>query len=58
MAHTKAQAIKCFELCCDLTSKYCSINLVIFDSRTQNVVILAGEEIIIEIRSNGEWRFV
>jgi hypothetical protein len=58
MGHTNAQAIKCFELCCDLTSKYCSINLVIFDSRTQNVVILAGEEIIIEIRSNGEWRFV
>jgi hypothetical protein len=58
MARTNAQAIKCFELCCDLTSKYCSINLVIFDSRSQNVVILAGEEIIIEISSNGAWRFV
>jgi hypothetical protein len=58
MGHTTAQAIKCFELCCELTSKYCSINLVTFDIRSQNVVILAGEEIIIEIRSNGEWRFV
>jgi hypothetical protein len=58
MGHTNAQAVKCFELCCELTSKYCSINLVTFDSRSQNVVILAGEEIIIEIRSNGEWRFV
>lgn len=56
--HTNAQAIKCFELCCDLTAKYCSINLVTIDRRTNNVVILAGEEIIIEIRQNGEWRFL
>ena len=55
---TTAQAIRCFELCCDLTSKYRSINLVTLDNRTANVVILAGEEIIIEIRTNGEWRFV
>jgi hypothetical protein len=58
MSHTTAQAVKCFELCCELTNKYRSINLVTFDSRSSNVVILAGEEIIIEIRSNGEWRFV
>jgi hypothetical protein len=56
--YTSAQAIKCFELCCDLTAKYLSINLVTVDRRTQNVVILAGEEIIIEIKQNGEWRFV
>jgi hypothetical protein len=58
MGYTTAQALKCFELCCELTSKYCSINLVTFDRRSSNVVLLAGEEIIIEIRSNGEWRFV
>jgi hypothetical protein len=58
MGQTTAQAIKCFELCCELTGKYCSINLVSLDSRNSNVVILAGEEIVIEIRSNGEWRFI
>jgi hypothetical protein len=57
MGHTTAQAVKCFELCRELTSKYRSINLVTFDRRSSNVVILAGEEII-EIKSNGEWRFV
>jgi hypothetical protein len=56
--HTTAQALKCFELCCDLTSKYCPVNLVTLDKRTGNVVILAGEEINIEIKPNGEWRFV
>lgn len=56
--HTTAQVLKCFELCCDLTSKYYSIDLVTLDKRTGNVVILAGEEINIEIQPNGEWRFV
>lgn len=56
--HTTAQALKCFQLCCDLTSKCCSINLVTLDKRTGNVVILAGEEINIEIEPNGAWRFI
>ncbi|MFB2836846.1 DUF6888 family protein [Floridanema evergladense] len=55
---TTAQALKCFQLCCDLTSKYCSIDLITLDQRTGNVVILAREEINIEIDLNGEWRFV
>lgn len=58
MGHTTAQAIKRFELCCELTGKYRAINLVSVDTRNSNVVILAGEEIVIEIRSNGEWRFI
>ncbi|NES21976.1 MAG: hypothetical protein F6K41_24395 [Symploca sp. SIO3E6] len=56
--YTTAQALKCFQLCCDLTNKYCSIDLVILDKRTGNVIILAREEINIEIEPNGEWRFV
>lgn len=56
--HTTAQALKGFQLCCDLTSKYCSIDLVTLDKRTGNVIILAKEEINIEIELNGEWRFV
>jgi hypothetical protein len=53
-----AQALKCFQLCCDLTSKYCSIDLVTLDNRTGNVIILAKENINIEIKPNGEWKFV
>jgi hypothetical protein len=56
--HTTAQALKCFQLCCDLTSKYCSIDLVTVDNRTGNVILLAKETINIEIEPNGEWRFV
>lgn len=56
--HTKAQALKCFQLCCDLTSKYCSIDLVTLDKRTGNVIILAREEINTEIELNRGWRFV
>lgn len=55
---TTTQAIRCFELCCDLTSKYRPIDLVRLDRRTGNVVILSGEEINIEIEPNGEWDFV
>ena len=55
---TIAQALKCFQLCCDLTSKYCSIDLVTLDKRTGHVIILSKEEINIEIDPNGDWRFV
>lgn len=55
---TTAQAQKCFQLCCDLTSKYCSIDLVTLDKRTGNVIVLAREEINIEIEPDGNWRFV
>jgi hypothetical protein len=55
---TTAQALKCFQLCCDLTSKYCSINLVTLDKRTGHVIISSKEEINIEIYPNGNWSFV
>jgi hypothetical protein len=55
---TTAQALKCFELCCNLTSKYCSIDLATLDRRTGNVILLTREEINIEIEPSGEWRFV
>ncbi|WP_407682344.1 DUF6888 family protein [Pseudocalidococcus azoricus] len=56
--YTTEQARKCLQLCCDLTSRYCSIDLVAFAKRTGNVIILAKEEISIEIRPNGTWMFV
>ncbi len=52
--HTTAQALKCFQLCCDLTSKYCSIDLVTLDQRTGNVIILAKEEINQDLRKSIE----
>ena len=56
--HTTAQALKCFQLCCDLTSKYCSTDLVTLDKRTGYIIILSKQEINIEIIPNGDWRFV
>jgi hypothetical protein len=32
-----------------------SINLVRIDERTQNLVVLAGEEVAIEIQPDGNW---
>lgn len=58
MTPTSAQVQKCFQLCCNLTEKYCSIDLVKLDKRSARVIILAREEINIEIEPNGEWRFV
>ncbi len=37
---------------------YLSVDLVRFDERTGNIIIIAGEETIIEIYANGYWRFV
>ena len=56
--HTTEQTLKCFQLCCDLTSKYCSIDLVTVDKRTGNVIILARKDINLEIEPDGKWRFV
>lgn len=58
MTPTTAQVWKCFQLCYDLTEKYCSIDLVALDKRTGKVIILVKEEINIEIEPNGEWKFV
>jgi hypothetical protein len=43
----------CNELCQELTGFYVPIYLVRIDERTQNLVILAGEEVAIEIQSDG-----
>ncbi|MGV0024331.1 DUF6888 family protein [Phormidesmis priestleyi] len=54
---TAQQTLMCFILCQSLTSFYLSVDLVRLDRRTQNIVILAGEEIQIQIYPNGRWRF-
>lgn len=55
---TTQQAFRCFQLCQNLTGMYQSVDLVRLDERTGNAIILTGEEILIEIYSNGNWRFV
>jgi hypothetical protein len=54
---TVAQRLACAELCQKLTGFYISIDLVIIDERTTNLVLLAGEEIQIEITFDGNWEF-
>jgi hypothetical protein len=54
---TVNQCVTCIELCQELTSFYISITLVRVDERSTNLVILAGEEIVIEIQPNGIWEF-
>lgn len=55
---TVPQTQRCFQLCQNLTSLYLSLELVRLDERTGNVVLLAGEEVFIEIYPNGNWRFI
>jgi hypothetical protein len=58
LMHTTAQALKCLQICYDLTSLYRSIDLVTFDKRTGDVVILSGQDINIQIKPSGAWDFV
>ncbi len=55
---TTQQALRCFQLCQNLTTMYISIDMVRLDERTGNAIIPTGEEILIEIYPNGNWRFV
>jgi hypothetical protein len=56
--HTTAQALKCLQICYDLTTMYRSIDLVTFDKRTGDVVILSGQDINIQIKPSGACDFV
>jgi hypothetical protein len=55
---TTEQALRCFQICQNLTKMYLSIDLVSLDLRTGNIIIIAGEETLIEIYPNGNWRFI
>ncbi|NES82815.1 MAG: hypothetical protein F6K10_16195 [Moorea sp. SIO2B7] len=55
---TTQQAFRCFRLCQNLTTMYLSLDMVRLDERTGNAIILTGEEILIEIYPNGNWRFI
>ena len=55
---TTQQAFRCIQLWQNLTNMYFSVDMVRLDERSGNVIILTGEEILIEIYPNGNWRFV
>jgi hypothetical protein len=55
---TNQQVLRCFQISQNLTKMYLSLDLVRFDERTGNIIIIAGKEIIIEIYPNGNWRFI
>ncbi|WP_445228432.1 DUF6888 family protein [Cyanothece sp. BG0011] len=52
---TQAQLLQCYTLSCWATRFYLPVNLIRFDERSQNVFMLIGEDIEIEIKPNGEW---
>ncbi|MBO1352213.1 MAG: hypothetical protein EBE86_034840 [Hormoscilla sp. GUM202] len=55
---TTQQALRCFQLCQNLTTMYRSVDMVRLDERTGNAIMMTGEEILIEIYPNGNWRFI
>ncbi|WP_430540906.1 DUF6888 family protein [Roseofilum casamattae] len=55
---TTQQVLRCFQFCQNLTTMYLSVDMVRLDERTGNAIIMAGEEILIEVYPNGNWRFI
>lgn len=51
---TTKQAVKCFLMCQQITQMYLPIFLVRLDERTNDIFILAGEDIQILIDIKGE----
>ncbi|BAZ03618.1 DUF6888 family protein [Calothrix sp. NIES-3974] len=57
-ASTAEQKTQFFFLCVWFSKPYLAINLVRIDERTGNVILIAGDENIIEIYPNKKWRYV
>jgi hypothetical protein len=54
---TTEQVFQCFVLCCWATKFYLPVYLVRMDERTSNIVLLAGDDVLIAIEPSGEWEF-
>lgn len=52
---TQEQVWQCYRLCCWATRLYLPIYLIRFDKRTNNIVLLIGDELEFEVKPNGEW---
>lgn len=50
---TSAQTLECFRVCYQLTMMFQPIYLVRIDERTNNIVVIAGEETQIAIDRQG-----
>ncbi|MGK7920273.1 MAG: hypothetical protein AB4080_09755 [Trichodesmium sp.] len=51
---TEKQAVNCFIMCQRITQMYLPISLVRLDERSNDIFILAGEDIQVLIDKNGE----
>lgn len=51
---TPEQTLECFRICQQLTQMYLPIYLVRLDERTDDIVVIAGEAIVISINRNGK----
>lgn len=51
---TEKQAVNCFIMCRRITQMYLPISLVRLNERTNDIFILAGEDIQVLIDSHGE----
>ncbi|EAZ88816.1 DUF6888 family protein [Crocosphaera chwakensis] len=51
---TEKQAVKCFLMCQQITQMYLPVFLVRLDERTNDIFILAGEDIQILIDNEGD----
>jgi hypothetical protein len=54
---TPAQTLECFRICYQLTEMYRAIYMVRLDDRSQNIIVLADNELIVEINSAGASNF-
>jgi hypothetical protein len=54
MEPTPEQMKQIYRLCYSLTKYYLSIELVTIDSRTSNLIFLAGEETEVHVSPDGE----
>jgi hypothetical protein len=55
---TEAQVWQCYRLCCWATRLYMPVYLVRLDERTEYIIFIAGEETVIEIYPDGNWRYI
>jgi hypothetical protein len=54
MKPTVEQTMELYKMCQNLTSMYLPINLITIDERTQNLYLLAGQELEVLINPQGE----
>ncbi|KAM3090956.1 DUF6888 family protein [Phormidesmis sp. 146-35] len=54
---TPAQTLECFRVCYQLTAMYRPIYIVRIDDRTNDIFILASDNLLVSINRDGETEF-